>query len=168
MITLSEKVNLGKDDFDAFASEMRIELLKRLDSRRKTVTELSKELSLTKSTVHKHLEKLTNAGLVEKKENERKRVYYELTKKSKAILHPHEQTKIVILLSSSVLSFIGGIIEVYRFVKSISLPEEIPPPMGGIIYEPEHIIIGIILISFAVLFLYAAFRIHLRKEARKV
>ncbi len=167
MITLSEKVNLGKDDFDVLASETRIEILKRLDSRRKTVTELSIELNLTKSTVHKHLEKLTNTGLVEKKENERKRVYYELTKKSKAILHPHELAKIVILLSSSVLSFIGGIIEVCRFVKSISLPEEIPPPMGGVIYEPEHIIIGVILILFAVLFLYAAVRIHLRKKQVK-
>ena len=166
MIALSEKVNLGKDDFDVLASETRIEILKRLDSRRKTVTELSKELNLTKSTVHKHLEKLTTAGLVEKKENERKWVYYELTKKSKAILHPHELAKIVILLSSSVLSFIGGVIEVYRFVKSISLPEEIPPPMGGVIYEPVHLILGIILISFAVLFSYAAFRIHLRKASR--
>lgn len=113
------------------------------------------------------MEKLTNAGLVEKKENERKWVYYELTKKSRAIVHPHELAKIVILLSSSsVLSFIGGVIEVYRFVKSITLPEEIPPPMGGIIYEPVHLIIGVILISFAVLFSYAAFRIHLRKARR--
>mgnify|MGYP001085550364 CR=1 FL=1 len=167
VITLSEKVNLVKDDFDVLASETRIEILKRLDSRRKTVTELSRELNLTKSTVHKHLEKLANAGLVEKKENENKWVYYELTKKSRAILHPHELTKIVILLSSSVLSFIGGIIEVYRFVKSISLPEEIPPPMGGVIYEPEHIIIGIISISFAMLFLYVAFRIHLRRNNKK-
>lgn len=112
------------------------------------------------------LEKGNLGKLVEKQENERKRVYYELTKKSKAMLHPHELTKIVILLSFSVLSFIGVIVEVYRFVKSISLPEEIPPPMGGVICESEHIIIGIILILFALLLLYAAFRIHIRK-ARK-
>lgn len=80
-------------------SDTRIDILKRLDERRKTVTELSRELNLTKATVHEHLSKLFGAGLIRRNDETRhKWVYYELTRKGREILHPHETTKMTILL----------------------------------------------------------------------
>ena len=65
-------------------------------------------------------------------------------------------TKIIILLSSAALGFVGGIIEMYCFIKIF--PEEavrgVPP------YEPEYLIFGVILLSLGFLFLYQAFRSH--------
>ncbi len=78
-------------------------------------------------------------------------------------------TKIIILLSSAALSFVGGIIEMYWFIKSafpeleLEKEEEIVP-----LYEPEYLIFGVILLSLGVLFLYLAFRIRkVKKETKK-
>ena len=77
-------------------------------------------------------------------------------KKSIAILHPHQMTKIIILLSSAALGFVGGIIEMYCFIKIF--PEEAVRGMPP--YEPEYLIFGVILLSLGFLFLYQAFRSH--------
>ena len=92
-----EKITLDKDIFDALASGIRIELLKRLDERAKTVTELSKQTQFYKSAIHRHLSVLMNHGLVERRSNAHKWVYYHLTMKGKKILHP-QRAKITILL----------------------------------------------------------------------
>ncbi|KAA0015325.1 MAG: winged helix-turn-helix transcriptional regulator [Thermoplasmata archaeon] len=105
---MDDKILLDKGSFMALASESRVKLLKKLDERRMTVTELSKELEMSKPAVLKHLTKLVEAGLVKKVESERKWVYYALTMKGKNILHP-ERVKIILLLSTSLISLIGAI-----------------------------------------------------------
>ncbi len=61
----------------ALSSETRWRILESLKQRRKTVTELAKELGLAPSTVYEHLEILEGAGLVRKIDEGRKWKYYE-------------------------------------------------------------------------------------------
>jgi len=113
---MKEEIALDKKTFYVLSSETRANILKSLDIRRMTVSELSSRLNLPKSTIHENLNKLIDAKLVKKNDdNETNRVYYELTEKGIAILHPHQMTKIIILLSSAALGFVGGIIEIYLF-----------------------------------------------------
>ncbi len=94
---LREKITLDKETFEALSSEMRIEILKRLDNRAKTVSELSRETQFYKSAVHRHLSRLVESELVERKSGFNKWVYYCLTEKGKKILHP-QRVKITIVL----------------------------------------------------------------------
>ncbi len=67
-------------------SETRIKILFSMLRKRKTVTELSRELNLSKPTVHRHLTKLNEDGFVRKVEEGYRWTYYELTEKAKEIL----------------------------------------------------------------------------------
>ena len=49
------KITLDQESFKALASDVRVEILKRLDVRRETVTDLSNLLSLSKPTLLEHL-----------------------------------------------------------------------------------------------------------------
>ena len=100
---------LARDIFMALASDTRINLLKKLDERKMTVSELAREMNISKPAVLKHLSKLCEAGLVKKIESERKWVYYSLTQKGRNILYP-DRAKIILLLSSSIAFLLAGII----------------------------------------------------------
>jgi len=142
-----DKITLDKETIRALASETRVDILKKLDSEHMTLKELCAELNLPKSTIHENLTVLVESGLVRKKNMDNKWVYYGLTEEGRGILHSGKsQKKIIILLSSAILSFIAGIVETYRFVRSIFLPKGVP--------EAEHLIIGLILILLGFLFLH--------------
>ncbi len=49
------KIALDKRIIGALASEMRIDILKKIDSGSMTLSKLTAELNISKSTVHKHL-----------------------------------------------------------------------------------------------------------------
>jgi DNA-binding transcriptional ArsR family regulator len=95
-------VLLDYESFRALASHVRIEILKKLDESRSTVSDLSRSLTMSKSTVHKHLERLVEVGLVNKIDDDRKWVYYEITPKGARILHP-ENVQVSVILSAAVL-----------------------------------------------------------------
>lgn len=99
--TLREKITLDRKTFEALSSGLRIDILKRLDERAKTISELSREINIYKSSIHRHLCRLVEGGLVEKQNDSRKWVYFCLTNKGKKILHP-KKTRIAILLSASI------------------------------------------------------------------
>ncbi|HLE45608.1 MAG TPA: winged helix-turn-helix domain-containing protein, partial [Thermoplasmata archaeon] len=65
-------ITLDQESFKALASEVRVEIMKRLDARRATVTDLSSLLDLSKPTLLEHLEKLQAAGLVKRLDEGRK------------------------------------------------------------------------------------------------
>ena len=111
---MDKKIVLDKNSFFALASESRIQVLKQLDERRMTVSELSKAINMSKPAVLKHIEKLVDSGLIKKIENERKWVYYQLTLKGKNILHP-ERVKITLLLSLSFASGISALVALYTY-----------------------------------------------------
>lgn len=95
-----DRITLDREVFKALASDTRLDILKALDERQKTVTELARELSLNKATVFEHLEKLAVVGLIQKLEDDRKWVYWQLSWKGRRLLHP-EKITLAILLSSA-------------------------------------------------------------------
>ncbi|MFH1294800.1 MAG: winged helix-turn-helix domain-containing protein [Candidatus Aenigmatarchaeota archaeon] len=96
-----EKITLDIKAFRTLASDSRIAILKSLDERRRTLTELSKKFNLSASTVKEHMEKLIEAELIRMVDDGHKWKYYELTSKGRQILHPGT-TKIWVLLAISV------------------------------------------------------------------
>ncbi len=101
-----DKITLDRDAFRTLASGTRVDILKSLDKRRKTLSELSKQLSMSASTVKEHLDNLVRAGLIEQDDDGHKWKYYDLTRKGKRILHP-EDTRIWVMLAVSALAVIG-------------------------------------------------------------
>lgn len=124
-----DDITLDRETFKALASDTRLLVLKALDERQKTLTELSKQLELNKSTLLEHLEKLESAGLVQKVEQdvERKWVYWQLTWKGRRILHPGS-IKVALLLSTAIGSIAAGIAALWLWTRSGVAPEE---PGGG-------------------------------------
>ena len=100
-----DKITLDQDAFKVLASETRIDILKKLDQTQMTVSDLARAQYMSKATLFEHLEKMIKVGLISKKEDHRKWVYYKLTWKGKNILHP-ERTKIAIVLALFIFSAI--------------------------------------------------------------
>src|SRR3989442_2995316 len=101
------RVTLAQASFRALASEVRVEVLKKLDERRMTVTDLANVLDLSKPTLLEHLEKLQAANLVKRIDEGRKWIYYELTGRGRKILHPERVTIVVSLCLSVLLAAVG-------------------------------------------------------------
>src|SRR5512137_169280 len=108
MIPGPSTITLDQESFKALASEVRVDVLKKLDERRQTVTDLSALLSLSKPTLLEHLEKLQAAGLVKRVDEGRKWIYYELSQKGRKLLHPEKVAIVLALSSAVVLAAIGG------------------------------------------------------------
>lgn len=82
-----EKYILKLKEIKNLNSEIRLEMLEKLNKRRATVSELSRSLSLSKSTVLYHLYKLGEIDLVKRVNNSQGNwIYYELTEKGKGII----------------------------------------------------------------------------------
>jgi DNA-binding transcriptional ArsR family regulator len=104
------RITLDAETFKALASPTRLTVLRALDERRKTLTEISRDLDLNKATVHEHLALLTAAQLVRKRDDEgRKWIYYELTWRGQKLMHPQETTTFSVLLGLGVAAAGGGI-----------------------------------------------------------
>src|SRR3989344_5900244 len=93
-----DRIVLDASSFKALASETRVLILKELDKKRSTASEIAKALGVSVQTASEHLENMRVADLVERAETGRKWVYFSLTEKGKAVLHP-ESKRIWVLLS---------------------------------------------------------------------
>jgi len=114
MIPGPSTITLDQESFKALASEVRVDILKKLDERRQTVTDLSGLLNLSKPTLLEHLEKLQAAGLVKRVDEGRKWIYYELSQKGRKLLHPEKVAIVLALSSAGVLAAIGGFLLLAR------------------------------------------------------
>lgn len=101
------ELKLDKQTFKALSNETRVEVLKALEIRRHTQSELAESLDVSVPTIKEHLDALVKAGLIERFEEGRKWKYYGLTSKGKGILQP-EELKIWIVLSLFVFSAVGS------------------------------------------------------------
>jgi DNA-binding transcriptional ArsR family regulator len=111
------KITLDMNTFKALASDTRLDILRALDGNKMGLKDISQKTKLNKATLHEHLTKLAEAGLVKKKEREgHKWVYYKLTWKGEGLLHP-ENSRIVVLFSSTFISLFLGIIFLFQFIK---------------------------------------------------
>lgn len=105
-------IKLSPETFRALASETRLDLLKALDTRKRTGTELAEELGLNKATVHEHLQVLIAVGLVRRLDEGRKWIYHELTWEGRNLLHPQESAVFRVLLGLGTLLGAGSILQI--------------------------------------------------------
>ena len=111
------KITLDRDTFKALASDTRLDILRALDGKKMSLKDISKATTLNKATLHEHLAKLHDAGLVKRKEREgHKWVYYKLTWKGESLLHP-ENTKIVVLFTTTFIALWAGIVQLIWYIK---------------------------------------------------
>ena len=122
---------LTKERFAVLASGTRLTILKNLNERRMTVTELADDLGLAKSTVHHHLQRLADAGLVAAGEDGHAWVYYALTPEGRALLQPHGSARIRIILTAGLASLAGGVVAVAAFLTAPVREGPVPPLAGG-------------------------------------
>jgi DNA-binding transcriptional ArsR family regulator len=111
------KITLDRDTFKALASDTRLEILRVLDGKKLSLNDLMRQTTLNKATLHEHLSKLNDAGLVTRQEREgHKWVYYRLTWKGESLLHP-ENTRIVVLFTTTFIALWVGILQLIWYVK---------------------------------------------------
>ncbi len=157
-------VTLDQESFRALASEVRVDILKRLDAHRMTVTDLSNALGLSKATLLEHLERLQAAGLVKRIDEGRKWIYYELTSKSRRVLHPERVRIIVALSTAAVLVAVGAFAMLAGYQSSVA-PSSGPSSasrsieaFGTLFSSPaDAILIGIGLVVLAAIPIFLAF-----------
>src|SRR3989338_7276991 len=94
-----QRVVLDSSSFKALASEKRVLILKELDKKRCTASEVAKNLGISVQAASEHMENLRIAGLVERVDEGRKWIYFTLTEKGKAVLHPEGGKRFWVLLS---------------------------------------------------------------------
>ena len=111
------KVTLDRETFKALASDTRLDILKSLDGRHMSLKDICTATKMNKATLHEHLVKLNEAGLIRKNEREgHKWVYYKLTWKGECLLHP-ENTRIVVLFTTTFIALWIGIVQFMQYVK---------------------------------------------------
>ncbi|MFB6100620.1 MAG: ArsR/SmtB family transcription factor, partial [Candidatus Nanohalobium sp.] len=93
----------------ALSSPTRIKILNEALSGEPTPTELSEKVGKSKSTVSSHLDQLREAGLLEKDSEEgRRRVVYQPTSKTEAIIEGRSRKVKFSLTSSIVSAWVGA------------------------------------------------------------
>jgi DNA-binding transcriptional ArsR family regulator len=103
-------VPIRQEAIKLLASDTRLNILKHLERRRMTVSELARALSLNKSTVHEHLAKLVEGGLIKRDESEeREFVYYELTRTAHYVLQP-ASARFVLLMGTFIAAGLFGLL----------------------------------------------------------
>ncbi|MDD2655762.1 MAG: winged helix-turn-helix domain-containing protein [Candidatus ainarchaeum sp.] len=100
---MDESIRLDRKSFEALAGQTRVRILKSLLKRRKTLTELSHELGLSASTTKEHLDVLVGSELAVQVDEGRKWKYYELTRKGRSVVQPHE-LRVWIVLGLSIIA----------------------------------------------------------------
>lgn len=98
---------LDKQSLKALGADSRQQIIKLLSNRPYTASELSRLLKKHVTTIAEHLDTLESSGLVEKKEDGHKWIYYKLTPKGERLTKPmFNSWKIMLALAA--LSFVGG------------------------------------------------------------
>ena len=113
------KLTLDMNTFKALASDTRLDILRTLDGKKMNLNDMCKATNLNKATLHEHLTKLNEAGLIKKNEREgHKWVYYKLTWKGEGLLHP-ENTRIVVMFSTTFISLLIAVMFIVNFLQPI-------------------------------------------------
>jgi DNA-binding transcriptional ArsR family regulator len=129
------RVTLDKKALLALASDTRLDILRNLQSMRRTVTQVAEALDIDKGGVHRHLKKLVEGDLV-KRYDDHGFVYYGLSWKGRDLLNPTENTKIVILLSLSAVLLFGAIVTTLTALTPLPGPATADPYFGG--FEQDY------------------------------
>jgi len=104
---METKITLSAHEFKALASETRTAIIKLLQSRNHTLTELSKKLGLAAPTVKQHLGILESAELIHGIDEGRKWKYYCLTRKGKNIFTAEQPISVLFVLGASAVALVA-------------------------------------------------------------
>lgn len=95
---MEDEVKVSRELLKTITVDTRVDILKALEERPMTASELSRFLKKHVTTIFEHLDLLKNSNLVERVERPgRKWIYYRLTKEGKKILHPTSYRWVMIL-----------------------------------------------------------------------
>ncbi len=140
------------EDVRVLLNKTRLSILKHLWRRKYTASELSKILSLAKPTVMYHLSILEKAGYVNRIEDGRKWIYYELTESGRRTL---KLKAVKVILASSFVAFVLVLILV--LMSTVPKTEKISKPLGVAMSEAVvAVFMTLIIVSIAI---YASYRI---------
>ncbi|MEM5844381.1 MAG: DUF5667 domain-containing protein [Candidatus Aenigmatarchaeota archaeon] len=105
---MEEEIKISREFLKTIAADTRVDILKALEERPMTASELSRFLNKHVTTISEHLEILKKSNLVERIERPgRKWVYYQLTKEGKKILHPTSYRWVMVLVISFIAILAG-------------------------------------------------------------
>jgi DNA-binding transcriptional ArsR family regulator len=108
------EIKIGIEEFKALSSDTRVNIIKMLNERNHTLSELAKKMNMSSPTIKQHLETLIKSNLIEQKDEGRKWKYYTLTRKGKKLMEPEEKNVMVLLAAT----LIGLIFLIYVFFGS--------------------------------------------------
>lgn len=155
---------LDQNRCKVLSSKTRVAILKALDRRRMSLSEVAGECDLALSTVHEHLARLVEAGFVVSENDGHRWVYYALTPDGEAILHPQKQVKVVVLLAAAVLTLVAGLGMIALYLYGLLGPKDLGWYQdGGGNLSP--LIAGIVLLAMAGILGYVALCRRRRKTS---
>lgn len=108
------EIILEKSKLKILSVESRINILKALNKRRETLSDLSKKLNLSKPTLKEHLDLLEKYGFIKKISSDNIWKYYKLTSLGKEVLNPSGIKILLLSLSSFIISSIFFIKYFYK------------------------------------------------------
>jgi DNA-binding transcriptional ArsR family regulator len=116
-----DRIALDPKTLKVLAAETRVRIMKMLDRRAMTQSEIAGELRMSLPTIGEHLRALEDAGLVEREQTERKWKYYSLTGKARILLHPNTTTIwfVLGLFLFSALAFVWNAIKYFSPVAPV-------------------------------------------------
>ncbi len=164
---LTMRIELDKESLFALASDTRLDLLKSLRSKRRTVTQLARQLDMDKAGVYRHLEKLESGGFVKKFEDHGF-IYYGLTWRARGLISPEDNTTVVVLLSLTVfLSAIAAVL-VVTLTGVVNWAGQHDAGLLSVALDPLFLVgMSAILVVTATITSYLALRILYRPKERK-
>src|SRR3970282_960981 len=132
-VVLWKRVVLTPRVFAALASPERIRVLRALEERNMTGTEVASRLALSKSTAFKELSRLEEAQLIPRVEGTRRWGYSRLTEMARRILHPED----VILTFASEAEAAAALGELTHLRSPAGEGAQKRDPAGGL-PPPDH------------------------------
>lgn len=113
-----DKITLDRETFKALAVDTRVKILRILDDRQHTLSDLAEELSMAPSTIKEHLDTLVAAGLIKQVDKGMKWKYYKLTFKGKQITNPYEK-KVWIILATAAVALSASLYALFTWLRNL-------------------------------------------------
>jgi DNA-binding transcriptional ArsR family regulator len=159
----TEEIVLDRADIAALSSDTRVAIVKALDTRPMTVSELAGHLGLAKSTVHEHLSMLADRGMVTEDED-RKWRHYSLTERMRRLLRPGNSHRISILLGTSLVTLTLGAVLLATYFRGYTVQG------GSTLRDPLLLFAGeaFLFVTFALWYLVLRPLRKAKKASRKI
>lgn len=139
---------LDQNRCKVLASQTRVAILKALDRRRMSLSEVAGECDLALSTVHEQMTHLVEAGFVVSEDDGHRWVYYALTPDGEAILHPQKQVKVLVVLAATALTLVAGLGMIALYLYDLLGPKDLGWYQDGDA-NLSPLIVGIVLLVMA-------------------